>query len=205
MKKTNIKLKGKLRRYLNWPLYLTIVLILMDVAMYAQDIQMGAEFSGFIVLYVIIVLISNRRNRPLLINELVNFATQYGTVQKQLLNDFEIPYALLERSGKILWMNEKFSEKMDINKNYHKSITTLFPTVTREFLAKSEDVSDLRIENDDCVVRLMLNRIYFDSVADENEIIDAEGADEFLTALYVFDETELHSYRTETGMFTCLY
>ena len=61
MKKTNIKLKGKLRRYLNWPLYLTIVLILMDVAMYAQDIQMGAEFSGFIVLYVIIVLISNRR------------------------------------------------------------------------------------------------------------------------------------------------
>ena len=40
-------------------------------------------------------------------------------------------------------------------------------------------MSDLRIENDDCVVRLMLNRIYFDSVADENEIIDAEGADEF--------------------------
>lgn len=60
MKKTNIKLKGKLRRYLNWPLYLTIVLILMDIAMYAQDIQMGAEFSGFIVLYVIIVLIDRK-------------------------------------------------------------------------------------------------------------------------------------------------
>jgi len=72
----------------------------MDVAMYAQDIQMGAEFSGFIVLYVIIVLISNRRNRPLLINELVNFATQYGTVQKQLLNDFEIPYALLDYNSR---------------------------------------------------------------------------------------------------------
>lgn len=79
---------------------------LMDVAMYAQDIQMGAEFSGFIVLYVIIVLISNRRNRPLLINELVNFATQYGTVQKQLLNDFEIPYALLDYNSRFLWMNE---------------------------------------------------------------------------------------------------
>ena len=88
--------------------------------------------------------------------ELINFATKYSIVQKKLLNEFEIPYALLERSGKILWMNEKFSEKMDISKNYHKSITTLFPTVTREFLAKSEDVSDLRIENDDCVVRLIL-------------------------------------------------
>ncbi|EKC46646.1 hypothetical protein LEA_19743, partial [human gut metagenome] len=42
----------------------------------------------------------------LLINELVNFATQYGTVQKQLLNDFEIPYALLDYNSRFLWMNE---------------------------------------------------------------------------------------------------
>ena len=100
----------KIKRKASQIFELAIVLILMDVAMYAQDIQMGAEFSGFIVLYVIIVLISNRRNRPLLINELVNFATQYGTVQKQLLNDFEIPYALLDYNSRFLWMNEKFTE-----------------------------------------------------------------------------------------------
>ena len=36
------------------------------------------------------------RNKPVLVNELINFATQYGTVQKQLLNEFEIPYALVD-------------------------------------------------------------------------------------------------------------
>lgn len=197
MKKTNIKLKGKLRRYLNWPLYLTIVLILMDVAMYAQDIQMGAEFSGFIVLYVIIVLISNRRNRPLLINELVNFATQYGTVQKQLLNDFEIPYALLDYNSRFLWMNEKFTEITGKDKNYHKSVTTVFPGLTKDILQKSEAVGSINVMLDDRNYRISMKRIYFDSVTRDSAIVAINDTDEYLTAIYLFDETELNRYIRE--------
>lgn len=197
MKKTNIRLKGKLRRYLNWPLYLTIVLILMDVAMYAQDIQMGAEFSGFIVLYVIIVLISNRRNRPLLINELVNFATQYGTVQKQLLNDFEIPYALLDYNSRFLWMNEKFTEITGKDKNYHKSVTTVFPSLTKDILQKSEAVGSINVMLDDRNYRISMKRIYFDSVTRDSAIVAINDTDEYLTAIYLFDETELNRYIRE--------
>lgn len=197
MKKTNIKLKGKLRRYLNWPLYLTIVLILMDVAMYAQDIQMGAEFSGFIVLYVIIVLISNRWNRPLLINELVNFATQYGTVQKQLLNDFEIPYALLDYNSRFLWMNEKFTEITGKDKNYHKSVTTVFPSLTKDILQKSEAVGSINVMLDDRNYRISMKRIYFDSVTKDSAIVAINDTDEYLTAIYLFDETELNRYIRE--------
>ena len=197
MKKTNIKLKGELRRYLNWPLYLTIVLILMDVAMYAQDIQMGAEFSGFIVLYVIIVLISNRRNRPLLINELVNFATQYGTVQKQLLNDFEIPYALLDYNSRFLWMNEKFTEITGKDKNYHKSVTTVFPSLTKDILQKSEAVGSINVMLDDRNYRISMKRIYFDSVTRDSAIVAINDTDEYLTAIYLFDETELNRYIRE--------
>lgn len=197
MKKTNIKLKGKLRRYLNWPLYLTIVLILMDIAMYAQDIQMGAEFSGFIVLYVIIVLISNRRSRPLLINELVNFATQYGTVQKQLLNDFEIPYALLDYNSRFLWMNEKFTEITGKDKNYHKSVTTVFPSLTKDILQKSEAVESINVMLDDRNYRISMKRIYFDSVIKDSAIVAINDTDEYLTAIYLFDETELNRYIRE--------
>lgn len=197
MKKTNIKLKGKLRRYLNWPLYLTIVLILMDIVMYAQDIQMGAEFSGFIVLYVIIVLISNRRSRPLLINELVNFATQYGTVQKQLLNDFEIPYALLDYNSRFLWMNEKFTEITGKDKNYHKSVTTVFPSLTKDILQKSEAVESINVMLDNRNYRISMKRIYFDSVTKDSTIVAINDTDEYLTAIYLFDETELNRYIRE--------
>lgn len=197
MKKTNIKLKGKLRRYLNWPLYLTIVLILMDIAMYAQNIQMGAEFSGFIVLYFIIVLVSGRRNRPLLINELVNFATQYGTVQKQLLNDFEIPYALLDYNSRFLWMNEKFTEITGKDKNYHKSVTTVFPSLTKDILQKSEALESINVMLDDRNYRISMKRIYFDTVTRDSSIVAINDNDEYLTAIYLFDETELNRYIKE--------
>lgn len=197
MKKTNIKLKGKLRRYLNWPLYLTIVLILMDIAMYAQNIQMGAEFSGFIVLYFIIVLVSGRRNRPLLINELVNFATQYGTVQKQLLNDFEIPYALLDYNSRFLWMNEKFTEITGKEKNYHKSVTTVFPSLTKDILQKSEALESINVMLDDRNYRISMKRIYFDTVTKDSSIVAINDNDEYLTAIYLFDETELNRYIKE--------
>ena len=158
---------------------------------------MGAEFSGFIVLYVIIVLISNRRNRPLLINELVIFATQYGTVQKQLLNDFEIPYALLDYNSRFLWMNEKFTEITGKDKNYHKSVTTVFPSLTKDILQKSEAVESINVMLDDRNYRISMKRIYFDSVTKDSAIVAINDSDEYLTAIYLFDETELNRYIRE--------
>ena len=49
-----------------------------------------------------------------------NSATQYAKEQKKLLNEFEIPYALLDYTGKILWVNERFSELTGVGRNYHK-------------------------------------------------------------------------------------
>jgi c-di-AMP phosphodiesterase-like protein len=79
----------------------------------------------------------------------VNFATQYGTVQKQLLNDFEIPYALLDYNSRFLWMNEKFTEITGKDKNYHKSVTTVFPSLTKDILQKSEAVESINVMLDD--------------------------------------------------------
>ena len=120
-------------------------------------------------------------------------------MQKRLLNEFEVPYALHEYSGKILWVNDKFAELMGVDKKYHKSITTLFPTVTRELLTKSDAPTDFKIvnEEEDSIVRLSVKRIYFNSIAEENEIIDTNEADQFLTALYVFDESELYHCKKE--------
>lgn len=197
MKKTNIKLKGRLRRYLNWPVYFTIVLILMDVFMYTQNVQMGAEFTGFILVYFAIVFVEERRNKSLLMNELVNFATQYGTVQKQLLNEFEIPYALLDYNSKFLWVNEKFTEITGKDKNYHKSVTTVFPGLTKDVLQKSDSLESMNVTLDEHIYRLSMKRIYFDSMTKDSSIVSMDESDEYLTAIYMFDETELNRYMKE--------
>lgn len=195
--KKRIKFKGKLRSYMCWPLYFTIILICADTAAFYYDKRVGSGLAVFTVIYFVAEMFFYVRSKYVVANELMSFAAQYSSVQKRLLNEFEIPYALLEYSGKILWVNEKFAEMMDIDKNYHKSITTLFPTITREVLTKDEVPRDFRIENEDSIVRLKVNRIYFDSIAEENEIIDTNEADQFLTALYVFDESELYRCKRE--------
>lgn len=197
MKKTNIRLKGKLRRYLNWPLYLTILLVIMNAILYGQNVQLGAEFTCFVLIYFAVVLISGRRNKPLLMNELVNFATQYATVQKQLLNEFEIPYALLDYNARFLWMNEKFTEITGKEKNYHKSVTTVFPNLTKEILLKADAKEATDIVLDEHSYHVVMKRIYFESVAKDSTLVDVDGSDEYLTALYLFDTTELNHYIRE--------
>lgn len=197
MKKKKIRFKGKLRSYMCWPLYLTIVLVCADIFAIMHDKELGFGMSGFTVFYFVLVVFLYSRSKSIVAAELLNFATRYSSVQKKLLNEFQVPYALLEHSGKILWMNEEFAEMMSVNKNYHKSISTLFPTVTREFLEKNKEKRDVLIDNEDTVYRISLNRIYFESVAEENEILDATEAEEYLTAMYVFDESELYNTKKE--------
>lgn len=98
-------------------MFMTILLICMNVVIYMDDILSGVMFSIFTAIYFVVSLIVYVRNKPVLVNELINFATQYGTVQKQLLNEFEIPYALVDYNAKILWVNEQFTELTGKDKN----------------------------------------------------------------------------------------
>lgn len=195
--KSKIRLKGRLRIYLCLPLLLTIPLVLADVGLFLYDVAAGAVLSVFIVAYFVLALWMYVCSKPQLANEVINFATQYATVQKRLLNEFEVPYALLDYSGKILWINEQFSELTGIDDKYHKSIVTLFPMLTREFLQKSEAPRSIQMEKNDRTFRLSLNRIYFDSITGEGQMLEVDDSKEFLTALYLFDETELNSYKQE--------
>lgn len=197
MRKNNVKLKGKLRTYLYLPLLLTILLLAINVVVYMDDLASGAMFSGFVLLYFFIMLFTYIHNKPLLVNELINFATQYGTVQKQLLNEFEIPYALIDYNAKFLWVNEQFTEITGKDKNYHKSVTTIFPTLTKELLQRSEAVETVNLTLNDRYYRVSMKRIYFDSMAQDSTIVSLDESNEYLTALYLFDETELNRYIQE--------
>ncbi len=195
--KGSVRFKGKLRSYLYWPMFLTILLVIMSIPVYLYDRNCGFIITGFTIIYFVVEMVFYHVSKPHLINEMINYATQYATVQKRLLNEFEIPYALLDYNGKILWVNEEFALLTGVDKQYHKSITTLFPTITREFLQKKDNPQEVHLEAGERQFRISLNRIYFDTIAGTGELVDIENADEFLTAFYLFDETQLNRYKRE--------
>ena len=86
-----VKFNGKLKSYMQWPLIMTVFLILMDFLVYCIDIKAGLVVSAFTVVYLIIALVLLLHYKPNIMNEMIYFATQYGQVQKKLLEEFDIP------------------------------------------------------------------------------------------------------------------
>jgi c-di-AMP phosphodiesterase-like protein len=192
----DIKLKGKLRNYTIVPLLLTLLWVAMDVWLYVLDIRAGIVGTVFAVVYFVVVVIVYRHNQPVIVNELIDFATQYGTVQKRLLNEFEIPYALMDHTGKLLWMNRQFCAVAEKEKSYHKSVTTIFPQLTREFLEK-QDASDITVEKDGQIYRASVRKIHFTEALDDSSSVDVQNKEQYLNVVYLFDETDLTRYRIE--------
>ena len=197
MKSNKVKLRGRLRKSLYWPMFMTILLVCMNVVIYTEDILSGIMFSIFTAIYFVVSMIVYVRNKPVLVNELINFATQYGTVQKQLLNEFEIPYALVDYNAKILWVNEQFTELTGKDKKYHKSITTIFPALTKQLLQKSDGEKSINLTLKEQDFRVALKRIYFEELNSVDSLVTLDESNEYLTAVYLFDETEKNRYMRE--------
>ena len=179
------------------PMLLAVLLVLMNIPMYFYQKEAGLAISVFTVVYCIVVTVSFHRSKPYFMNELINFATQNGTVQKKLLNEFDVAYALIDYNGKILWVNEKFTELTGKDKDYHRSITSVFSHITREIIQKNKTESQLHIGWDGREFRAQLKRIEFSSITPENQMVSIEGSDEYMTALYLYDETQLNRYIRE--------
>ncbi len=199
-------MKGPLTNYMFWPLILAGLIILLNIPLYSVDKRAGICVSIFAAIYLAIALGVYIMYRSRIRKEVVSFATQFGTVQRKLLDEFEIPYALLEDNCKILWMNEEFSRIVEKDKKYHKSITSIFPSITRELLEKEEKAQSMQLEWKGRVYRASVSRLYFNSKNEEDMegTVDAaeraalaEAKDQYLTSLYLFDETELHRHIQE--------
>ncbi|MDE7339402.1 MAG: DHH family phosphoesterase [Lachnospiraceae bacterium] len=191
--KNSVKLKGRMKSYLQSSLYLGFLLIAVDVLIYFIDIRAGLVLSCFILFYLAIVLSLMFYNKPIIINELISFATQYGQIQRRLLRDLDLPHALLDENGKIIWTNIAFEKAVDKEKGYRKSITSLFPSITKDRLPGNieEDEVEFDVDYEGYNYIARLKKISLKEMAENSDIIEAKGYDGYLIALYLFDETAL--------------
>ena len=192
--KKRIKLKGKIKTYLQFSIYLGVLLVAVDVAMFMVDYRAGFLLLAYTMFYLLVTLVLYFYNKPIIINELISFATEYGQIQRRLLRDLEIPYALLDDSGKVIWTNIAFENVVHQPKGYNKSVTALFPTITRDRLPDDSGVDEaqyeLQFEGAEYVAKF--RKISLREMAQNSDMIDAGDYNGYLIAMYLFDETALH-------------
>ena len=193
-----IKFKGQIRSYIQWPLRFTVLIVIFNIFMYFVDIYAGFVMSVFAVIYISIALILYFRNRTLVVNELVSFATQYGQIQKQLLRDLELPYALLDESGKIIWTNEAFEQLLKVKKGYRKSVMSLLPQMHKGILPGIESETELMITHEERDYRVSMKKVSMEAMLAASAIVETVDYDSYLIAFFLFDETKINRLQRES-------
>lgn len=186
-----IRVKGKLRMFLQSSLILGILLTMVNAIIYLIDYRAGLLLTCFVILYFAVVLSLLFYNKPIIMNELVSFATRYGQIQKQLLRELELPHALLDNEGKVIWTNKAFERIIHKEKGFTKSITMIFPLLTRDKLPGEEQETELEFHFEGYEFHARMKKVPMEQMVDRSEILNAEGYEGYLIALYLFDETAL--------------
>jgi len=189
--KNKIKIKGTLKTYLYSTIYLGILLAVINVAIFTVDMAAGAFLACFTVLYFLIIILLIHKNKSIIFNELISFATEYGQIQRKLLRDLELPYALLDDTGKVIWTNRAFEVTVHKEKGYSKSITSLFPEMTRDRLPAEVDETEINISFDESEYLAKCRKVSLKEMVENSDIMSPEGYNGYLIAVYLFDETAL--------------
>lgn len=195
----NLKFTGKFKIYMQWSLWLTILLLLGTVAMFSISVTAGLLMLVLTIIYAGVAWLICTGSQKDLFGEMVTFATQYGQIQKKLLKTFRIPYALMDENGRLFWMNEAFTEATGKTKDYHKSITTIFPQITKESFSGEEEETILEygVELEGHFYRAQVQQIPFSAIERGKNLSGMEEYTQSLLAIYLFDETELQHYIRE--------
>lgn len=190
-------IKRKIENYLLMPILVSFLLVFMCIGLFFVD-KKSACLASFVVAIVLVVeLIVYFITKSGITPSLFRFAQEQSQIQRELLKDLLIPYALLDTDGKILWGNNEFVNQIGegSKKRIRKNISVFFPEIGSDILNADGQVN-MELEYNEVCYNALVKKITLDEVfADEEDIVEPKG--EKLIAMYLFDITELKKYKRE--------
>jgi len=193
--KKKVKLQGSLKAYLCWPIYMTLLLVAMNVSMYIIDQTAGFVMTAFVLIYFVVAFLLYFLRRPNIAGDLIRYAQNYGQVQKQLLKELAVAYAIMDVDGKILWANNELQDIIETRSPINRSVTSIFPQITKDRLPGNEFDEIIHIEYNDAYYKAVLRKVVTPDFEDDDEFntdIDIENThkENTVIAMYLYDETE---------------
>ncbi len=190
----NLQFKGRLAWYLRLPVLLGILLAAVNVFIYTINMKAGIVLSVFTIIYLVTFLVMEHLNRSVIRNELISFATQYGQIQKRLLRDLELPNALMDENGRIIWANTEFKQAVETDRPEGKTVFSFFDELKKDVLKFSdeEEANKVEFQFEDRDYRALIKRIPLDEMVENSDIFASDGKYEgCLFSIYLFDDTAL--------------
>ena len=181
--------KKKLSAFFKIPILLGLFLAGITVLVYFIDWPIGVILTIFLVIYFVFTLYMYFNNSEILRKEMVEFATSYGELQGELLKNFDIPYALLDETAKIMWFNDSFGAAVHKDSDYRRSITTIFPAIRREGLPKDDKEIRVQVEMEGTTFMAQIKKLNMADLLPSNTMLDDKARKGELYSLFLIDDT----------------
>ena len=174
---------------------MSVLLLIMLVPVYAVSVTAGFISTGFVLIYLIAAFYFARYYKNRLSADLVDFASKYNGIQKNLLLDMDVPYGICDDSGNIVWMNH-LMRKLFAAWEHECNIFSIFGNITGSSFPTDDDEEVVtRVVYSDGNYRLTLKKMEFSSAF---EGLDGDFAIAHqMYAVYMYDETEILTARRE--------
>lgn len=192
----DMEIKGRLKWYLRWAIILNIIVAAMAIGVFVLDHQAGILMGVFFLVHLIFSIVVSFYSKPAITEELINLGLEYGQVQKKLLHDLEVPYGVLDASGKLMWGNEALSSLVG-SLAVRKNIQAIFPAVDFEKIQEMKEKSYLEIVHEDRIYRTEFCRMHVEDFAEHNNLVGFDHPENLLIAMFMFDETDIRRYIRE--------
>lgn len=189
------RINKKLSKYMQWPLYLSILLLAMNIVIYMVDRDAGVIATIAVVFYIIFALGLFLTRSSSIMSGLVEYASDYSQVQRHLLRELLLPYAIVDTEGFIMWGNDEFSDLLGEKTFGTKNIQSIFPEISQDILPVDMVDKVIHIQWKERAYKVVIRKIEIDSFAGKNKdkVTDGKADDcNTLIAVYFKDETELN-------------
>ncbi len=133
-------------------------------------------------------------HRPLMFNDLIAFASQYEFLEKKVLEELALPYAVMDMQGRMIWSNRMFSQLTGRDQFYRKMSVRSFRISQRtSFRTDEREITEISTQFGDRIYRYPCREFSWESRC-TIETSDGYSENNSLIAMYLYDETELKEY-----------
>lgn len=194
------KSKSTISGYLMLPIWFALFWVVVAASVFPVSARACWILVAADVIYFIVVFLVYLVRRHAILKDYVEFAMDYGQVQRTLIKDLAIPYGVMDSDGLMLWCNNGFLS-VSGRERAGFYIREMFPNIKAFSLPKHEledrtyktEINGRHYE----VLFRMVETPEFDEELHALKLNDAKGHPQRVIAIYLYDITEVVRLKQE--------
>lgn len=193
-----LKLSEKVLKFIRIPLYFLALWVVLTAICFYFDVRAGIIMAIAMVCYAAVTITFYVKFKPIYTKKLVDFGAEYSQIQKQMLNDLDVPFGLLDETGRILWANDMLNNIVKGADIKNRNVISVFDKFDGSNIKFDESGrNEFAMTYEEREYRVVLKEFSLDPEWSTKNSDDNTKAD--LIAFYLFDNSYIRELEKENA------